>query len=61
MAQRYSGNRLIVAGLIVTMVGLGIVLMETYRLPRSWTVVLVGVALVAAGAARRALGSRSER
>ena len=61
MPQRDSGNRLIVAGLIVTIVGLAVVLIETYRLPRSWAVVLVGVALVVAGVARRALGQRSDR
>ena len=61
MPHRHSGNRLIVAGLIVTMVGLAIVITETYRLPRSWTVVLVGLALLVAGAARRVLGPRSDR
>jgi hypothetical protein len=54
MAQRHSGNGLIVAGVVVTLVGLAIVVMETLKLPRSWMVVFVGVALLAAGAARRA-------
>jgi hypothetical protein len=57
MANR-CGNGLIVAGVIVTLVGLGIVLTETLQLPRSWMVVLVGVALLVAGAARRALRPR---
>ena len=46
-------------GVIVTLVGLGIVLTEMLQLPRSWMVVLVGVALLVAGAARRALRPRS--
>lgn len=58
MAQRCGGNGLIVAGLIVTLVGLGVVLTETLKLPRSWIVVLVGVALLIAGAARRGLRPR---
>jgi hypothetical protein len=58
MAQRCTGNGLIVAGLIVTLVGLGVVLTETLKLPRSWIVVLVGVALLIAGAARRRLRPR---
>ena len=61
MAQRCPGNGLIVAGLIVTAVGLAIVLMETFRLPRSWMVVMVGVALLVAGAARRALRPPADR
>jgi hypothetical protein len=57
MADR-CGNGLIVAGVIVTLVGLGVVLTEMLQLPRSWMVVLVGVALLVAGAARRTLRPR---
>ena len=57
MAQRCSGNGLMTAGLIVTAVGLGIVLVRTLSIPREWATVLVGVALLVAGAARRALRS----
>ena len=57
MAQRCGGNGLMVAGVIVTLIGLGIVLTRTLAIPREWTVVLVGVALLVAGAARRALRS----
>jgi len=57
MAQRCSGNALLTAGLIVTVVGLGIVLVRTLAIPREWTTVLIGVALLVAGAARRALRS----
>jgi hypothetical protein len=45
------------AGTIVTLVGLGIVLIRTMAVPREWTTVLVGLALVAAGLVRRALRS----
>jgi len=57
MTQRCSGNALLTAGLIVTVIGLGIVLVRTLAIPREWTTVLIGVALLAAGAARRALRS----
>jgi glucose uptake protein GlcU len=57
MAQRCSGNALMTAGLIVTVIGLGIVLVRTLAIPREWTTVLIGVALLVAGAARRALRS----
>jgi hypothetical protein len=52
MAQRCRGNGLILAGLVVTLVGLGVVLMRTYHIPREWTTVGVGLVLLAAGAAR---------
>ena len=57
MAQRCSGNALLTAGLIVTVIGLGIMLVRTLAIPREWTTVLIGVALLVAGAARRALHS----
>jgi hypothetical protein len=57
MAQRCGGNGLMVAGVIVTLIGLGIVLTRTLAIPREWTMVLSGVALLVAGAARRALRS----
>jgi hypothetical protein len=55
MARRCEGNGLILAGLIVTLVGLGVALAATLAIPRYWTTVGVGLALLAAGAARRAL------
>ena len=45
-----AGQRLMTAGAIVTIVGLGIVLMKTLRLPGYWTPVIVGVGLFVAGA-----------
>ena len=50
-----AGNGLMLAGLIVTLIGLAIVATRTFHIPREWTTVGVGVALLAAGAARRML------
>ena len=47
---RTAGRGLMTAGAIVTIVGLGIVLMRTLQLPGYWTPVIVGVGLFAAGA-----------
>jgi hypothetical protein len=55
MTKRCGGNRLILAGVIVSLVGLGIVLIRTLAVPREYTTLLVGLALVGAGLARRAL------
>jgi hypothetical protein len=55
MAMRCRGNGLILAGVIVTLVGLGVILVRTLALPREWVTVGVGLALVIAGLARRAL------
>jgi hypothetical protein len=46
---RMAGRGLMTAGAIVTIIGLGIVVMKTLRLPGYWTPVIVGVALFAAG------------
>ena len=55
MAERRSCNGLIIAGLIVTLIGFAIVVTRHYQIPREWTTVGVGLALMAAGAARRML------
>jgi hypothetical protein len=55
MTRRCEGNGLMLAGLIVTLVGLGVALATTLAIPRYWTTVGVGLALLAAGVARRAL------
>ena len=47
---RKAGRGLMTAGAIVTIVGLGIVLMRTLHLPGYWTPVIVGVGLFVAGA-----------
>jgi hypothetical protein len=50
MAARMAGRGLMTAGAIVTIVGLGIVIMRTFHLPGYWTPVIVGLGLFAAGA-----------
>jgi hypothetical protein len=50
MAVRMAGRGLMTAGAIVTIVGLGIVIMRTLHLPGYWTPVIVGVGLFTAGA-----------
>ena len=57
MAMKCATDRLIMAGVIVTLVGLGIVVVKTLSVPREWTTLLVGLALLGAGLARRALQS----
>jgi hypothetical protein len=44
------------AGLIVTLIGLGVVLIRALAIPREWTPVLVGIGLLMAGAIRAGLG-----
>ena len=44
-----AGRGLMTAGAIVTIVGLGIVLIKTLRLPGYWVPVIVGVSLFVAG------------
>ena len=58
MACRRSGSGLMLAGLIVTLVGLAVALTHTFEIPRHWTTVAVGVVLLAAGAVRAALRDR---
>ena len=58
MACRRSGSGLMLAGLIVTLVGLAVALTHTFEMPGHWTTVAVGVALLVAGAVRAALGGR---
>jgi hypothetical protein len=58
MACRRSGFGLMLAGAIVTVVGLAVVLMHTFAIAREWTTVIVGVALLGAGAVRAALRQR---
>jgi len=48
-----SGNGLITAGVIVTLVGLMIVLVRELHIPRHWVPLLVGVALIVAGVLMR--------
>ena len=54
-SRRCSGNGLILAGIIVTLIGLAVVATRTFHIPREWTTVGVGIALLGTGAARRML------
>jgi mannose/fructose/N-acetylgalactosamine-specific phosphotransferase system component IIC len=56
-----SGNGLIVAGTIVTVVGLGIVLIKVFQVPEYWVPLMVGLGLLAMGLVRRATSGRSAR
>lgn len=58
MERRCSGLGLMAAGAIVTLIGLMIAISATFEVPRHWTVFMVGVALLVAGAVRRILGDR---
>lgn len=60
MNRRCAGNGLLLAGMIVTLVGLAVVLTATLGIPRHWTTVGVGLALLATGVVRRALRPRDE-
>ena len=52
-------NGLIVAGLIVSLIGVFIVIRHTLDIPRYWTPLFVGVALILAGAIWSMLRSKS--
>ena len=43
------GMRLICAGAIVFLIGLTIILFKEFNIPRYWTPMVIGVALMAAG------------
>ena len=61
MSERGACNGLIVAGLIVTLIGVAIIATHTFRIPREWATLGVGLALLAAGLVRRGLGRRPQR
>lgn len=58
MARQCARNGLLLAGTIVTLVGLGIVGFSALGIPREWRTLAVGIALLIAGGLRAALGSR---
>ncbi len=49
----HSGSGLLLAGLIVTLIGLGIVMIRALQIPGYWVPLAVGAALLLAGAVRR--------
>lgn len=58
MICRGPGSALMLAGLIVTLIGLSIVVTRTFDIPRYWTTFGVGIALLLGGALHGALGGR---
>jgi hypothetical protein len=58
MARQCARNGLLLAGVIVTVIGLGTAAIATLGIPRHWTTVVVGVALLVAGGIRAVLGGR---
>jgi hypothetical protein len=55
---RASGNRLLLAGTILTFIGLCIVLVRVWHVPAYWVPLMVGIGLIVMGLLRR-LTSRS--
>jgi xanthine/uracil permease len=49
---------LMLAGVLVTLIGLAVVAVRIFELPRYWTPVAVGTALLIAGAALRSIQGR---
>ena len=58
MERRCGGTGLLLAGSIVTLIGLIIAITATFGVARHWTVFMVGVALLLVGAVRRSFGDR---
>ena len=48
--RHWAGRSLMTAGTIVTVIGLGIILIKTVHLPGYWMPFIVGVGLLLAGA-----------
>ena len=59
-STRCWGNKLMFAGLIVTLIGLAVVFARSFEIPRYWTPVIVGIVLFLIGASRRALTGRGD-
>jgi len=53
-------NKLMVAGLVVTLVGLFIVIRHEMGIPSYWTPLLVGIGLLIAGAICSMMGGKSK-
>lgn len=53
MQCAHSGRGLMLAGLILSLIGLGIVVVRTLQIPGYWIPLGIGVALMVLGAVRR--------
>jgi hypothetical protein len=49
-----AGNGLLLAGTILSVIGVGIVLIKVFRVPEYWVPLIVGLGLIAMGLVRRA-------
>ena len=58
MSGRCSGSGLILAGLIVSVIGASLALIHTLDIPRYWTTLGIGLALLAVGALRAVVATR---
>jgi len=58
MPRPCSTNGLLLAGVLVTTIGLGLAAIATLGIPRHWTTFVVGIALLLAGAVRAAVRGR---
>lgn len=56
---RQSGNGLIIAGAIVTFIGLCIVLVRVLSVPEYWVPLMVGLGLILLGVIRRMMSKDS--
>jgi hypothetical protein len=61
MTRHCAGNGLIVAGIVVTVIGLAVAGMAMADLPGYWTTAVVGGGLLLAGMLRRAIGREGAR
>jgi hypothetical protein len=59
MRCAHSAKGMMTAGLIVTVIGIGIVLIRAFQVPGYWIPLVVGVALLLVGAVRRSHGGGS--
>jgi hypothetical protein len=60
MTRPCSGYGLLLAGVIVSMIGLSLALVQAFDIPRYWTTLGIGLALLVAGAVRAAATRRRE-
>jgi len=60
MAGRCSGRSLMLAGLIVSVIVLSLAVIQTFDIPRHWTTLGIGIALLVAGALRAVAASRRQ-
>ncbi len=60
MADR-SGNSLLLAGIILSVIGVCIVLVKVWQVPTYWVPLMVGIGLIVGGLVRRRASRDSRR